>query len=227
MWFETIKRWLGKRRPVNAGMEGVRFIPARENAHGVDVWDCAVFTHSMISTTSDANVASQFARLRASDGREHGNQRPPSASVTDCRLAYPVTRTFTDGPLFKADAMEDKWDIYFVAPHIYFARSWTGQLIYRAEAHFEGQRLIITRIECPAVDDSESGRRTIDYLVKSHVLGGTALHPLSGDPRADPAQIAAASFSVFGRRCAVGTYADTTIIPWTTASGQPAARSAV
>jgi hypothetical protein len=208
-------------------VEGVRFVPATENAHGVDLWDCAVFTHSTISTTSDPSIASQFVRLRGSLGGEYKSQRPASASVMDCTLAYPVTQSFVDGPLFKASEMEDKWDIYYFEPHIYFVRSWTGHLIYRATARFEGQRMIITRIECAGGHESESGRRTIDYLVKSHVLGGTALHPLPYDLPADPTRVASASFASFGRRCAHGTYVDTTVLPWTTASGQPAGRSAL
>jgi len=225
--FEKIKRLFGQPRRSIAGAEGVRFVPAAENAHGGDLWDCAAFTHSMISTTSDPNVASQFARLRASRGREYENQLPASASSTDCTLVYPVAQSLVDGSLFKASEMEDKWDIYFFGPHIYFVRSWSGQLIYRATVRFENQRMVITRIECAAGHEAESGRRSVDYLVKSHVLGAIALHPLLGDPPADPMQIAVSSFAAFGRRCARGTYADTTVLPWTTASGRPAGRSAV
>jgi hypothetical protein len=101
-------------------------------------------------------------------------------------------------------------DIYLFDPHIYFVRSWTGQLAYRATVRFEDQRLEIVRIECAAGHEPDSGRRIVDYLVKSHVLGAMTLHPLPVDLPAEPIQVAVASFRVFGRRCAHGTYADTT-----------------
>jgi hypothetical protein len=207
---------------MTSDVEGVRFNPATENVHGVDLWDCTVFTRSMVSTTADPGVASQFLRLRASLGREYQHQSPVSASVTHCRLVYPVARPLVEGPLFKASEMEDKWDVYFFDEHTYFVRSWTGQLIYRANVRVEDERMIVTQIECAEGRESETGRRTVDYLVKSHVLGAVTLHPLFGDVPADPMQIAVASFAAFGRRCACGTYADTTALPWTTAPGQPA-----
>ena len=225
-WTETIKRRLGKLRRSN-GVEAARFVPATENVHGVDLWDCAVFTSSMISVTSELSMASQFARLRASQGNEYRNQLPRDASASVCTLAYPVPQSFAEGPLFKASEMEDKWDVYFFDPHIYFVRSWSGQLIYRATVRFEDQHMAITGIECAGGHASEFGRRTVDYLVKSHVLGAVALHPLPDTLPADPMQVAVSSFATFGRRCAYGTYVDTTVLPWTTASGHQAGRSAV
>jgi hypothetical protein len=109
MWVEAIKRLFSKPSRSTANVEGVRFVPATENAYGVDLWDCTVFTHSRISTTSDPNVASTFVRLRASLGSEYRNQVPASGSVTDCNLAYPIVQPLADGPLFKASEMEDKW----------------------------------------------------------------------------------------------------------------------
>jgi hypothetical protein len=222
VWTEAIKRLFSKTGRSDAGVEGVRVIPAADNPYGVDLWDCGMITQSMISTTSDPGVAAQFERLRASTGDEHRNQVPANASVTDCTLNYAIARAFSDGPLFKANEMEDKWDIYFFSPHIYFARSWGGQLIYRASVRFEDQAMVITRIESAGDHESDFSRRAVDYLVKSHVLGAAAPHPLPGDLPAEPMQIAVFSFSTFGRQCAHGTYADTTALPWKAGAGQPA-----
>lgn len=210
---------LGKTSRTGAGVEGVRRILAADNPYGVDLWDCATFAQSMLSTTSDASVAAQFVRLRASMGSEHRDHIPADASVTNCTLDYPAVHALSDGPLFKAKEMEDKWDVYFFHPHIYFARSWGGQLIYRATVRFENQSLVITRIESAGGHETEFSRRAVDYLVKSHILGAAAPHPLPGDLPVEATQIAAFSFSTFGRRCAYGTYADTTVLPWKIATG--------
>src|SRR5438093_9740874 len=138
-------------------------------------------------------------------------------SALECSLSYPAVQAPADGPLFKANEMEDKWDIYFFNPHLYFARSWGGQLIYRATVDFEHktehETMMITRIEFAADHDAEFSRRSVDYLIKSHLLGAVTPHPIPRDVSAEPARIAAFSFSTFGRRCACGTYADTTVIP--------------
>ena len=146
-WMETIKRLFSKTGQSDAGVEGVRVILAADNPYGVDLWDCATFTQSMISTTSAPGVAAQFARLRAATGNEHRNQLPANALVKDCALNYPVAQALSDGSLFKATEMEDKWDVYFFNPHIYFARSWGGQLMYRATVRCEDQFMVITQIE--------------------------------------------------------------------------------
>ena len=225
-WMETIKRLFSKTGQSDAGVEGVRVILAADNPYGVDLWDCATFTQSMISTTSAPGVAAQFARLRAATGNEHRNQLPANALVKDCALNYPVAQAVSDGPLFKATEMEDKWDVYFFNPHIYFARSWGGQLMYRATVRCEDQFMVITQIEFAGDQEPEFSRRAVDYLVKSHVLGAGAPHPLPADLPAEPMQVAAYSFSRFGRRCAYGTYADTTALTWRAGAGQPPSGSA-
>lgn len=227
VWIEVIKRLFSKTGRSDAGVEGVRVIPAANNPHGVDLWDCAMFTQSMISTTGDPGVAAQFTRLRASTGAEHRDQLPANASVTNCTLSYPIAQALSDGPLFKANEMEDKWDIYFFYPHICFSRSWGGQLIYRATVRFEDRFMVITRIESAGDHESEFSRRAVDYLIKSHVLGAAAPHPPPDDLPAEPVQVAAFSFSTFGRRCTYGTYADTTVLPWKAGAGQPAGSPAV
>lgn len=137
VWIDIIERLFSKTGRSKSAVEGIRVIPAAHNPHRVDLWDCAMFSQSMNSTTKDPGVAAQFTRLRASTGVERRDQLPANASVTDCTLYYPIAQALSDGALFKATEMEDKWDIYLFHPHIYFSRSWSGQLIYRAAVRFE------------------------------------------------------------------------------------------
>ena len=47
-------------------------------------------------------------------------------------LEFPHSGAALEGIIFKADSMEVKWDIYIYDWLFLFARSWTGDLYYRA-----------------------------------------------------------------------------------------------
>jgi len=129
-----------------------------------------------------------------------------------CDLKYPYQGEVQDGVLFRAEAMEDKWDIYLYRPHLYFVRSWGGQLIYRATLSSEPGVVRVTQIEAARGDDSHFHRQTVDFLIQSHLLGKDVPHPLPSTLPAEADQVALFSFSSFGRRCRYGAYADTTRI---------------
>jgi hypothetical protein len=190
--------------------EGVYFLPATENPFGVDVWDCSAFTQSRIAMTGDPAIAAGFVRRRASTGAEYREQAPDETSSVEVALRYGINRTLPEGPIFKAAEMEDKWDIYCFRPHIYFVRSWTGQLLHRAHIRSDPGTLTITRIDTGPGQTPEYDRRAVDYLMKSHVLGHVVPHPVPAALPRDPAQIAVFSFASFGRRCWYATYDDPT-----------------
>ncbi|MBI4542843.1 MAG: hypothetical protein HY705_07425 [Gemmatimonadetes bacterium] len=178
----------------------------------MELWDCSAFTQSMFSTTANPQLAASFTALRASAGVEYRTQEVPDAQARDCDLQYACNGEFEDGAVFKAQEMEDKWDIYLYRPYLFFARSWSGQLTYRATVAFEQGHVRVSRVECPAAEEPEFARRVVDYLIRSHLLGFQVPHPLPADLPAEPEKIAATSFSLFGRRCLYGSYADTTLV---------------
>jgi hypothetical protein len=166
----------------------------------------------MISTTGDLHLAVSFNVLRGSTGTEHRGQAVADAHTCQCALSYSYTGEVGDGALFKAEQMEDKWDIYLYRPYLFFTRSWSGQLVYRATVTVERGSLRVTHIECPATEELEFARRVVDYLIRSHLMNLRIPHPLPADVPPDPQSIAAMSFSLFGRRCLYGCYGDTTLV---------------
>jgi len=94
-------------------------VPAAENPFGVDVLDCSAVAQSMVSMTSSAEIAARFSQLRASSGEHCRGSEPTNAVTTKCHLQYP-SAAHQDGPMFKAEQMEDKW-----VPRIH-RRSWTS-----------------------------------------------------------------------------------------------------
>ncbi len=191
---------------------GVRRIPSTESPFGVEIWDCGAFTHHMVSTTGSAEVAQRYVQLRSSRGDEYRAQEPVAAHKVSCDLTYPYPGHPPEGPLFKSEQMEDKWDVYLFDDVLYFARSWTGELTYKAEVQFDGGQMHLTAIAVGQSQDANFAPRIVDYLIKSHLLHRDMPHPLPAGLPAMPDQIAAYSFSMFGRRCSHGTFADTTII---------------
>jgi hypothetical protein len=184
-----------------------------QNPFGLRVLDCRPFSTTMISATLDPNVAARFNQLRSSSGEEHRGRHPEDALAARCDLAYPFNGESRDGPLFVARQMEDKWDIYLYDGHLYFARSWTGELVFRAAIQFKEKEAVITEIEASrpeVMDDPDLGVRMVDFLMKTHLYRKEAPHPLPRDYPDDKRAIAVYSFSQFGRWAFYGSFEDTT-----------------
>ena len=186
----------------------VRWLPAADNPFGVDVLDCSTFAQSMVATTSSAEVAARFGQLRLSSGEHCRGREPADAVVTECHLQYPSERN-QDGPIFKAEQMEDKWDLYLFEEHLYFTRSWTGDLVYKARIVFEDSRAVVTEIRArhePARSVDPVG--AVDFLVKSHIYDLIAPHPLPGTDGLSLTDLAGWSFACYGRRGLFATTSD-------------------
>ena len=212
------RRWLRRGKPDEpAGttetpvdpLEMVRWLPAAQNPFGVDVLDCSVFAGTMVAMTSNADVAKRFTELRESDGH-HCRDQDPNALTMACHLEYP-SDSHTEGPIFKAAQMEDKWDVFLLESNLYFARSWTGDVAYRVPVIFRNGLAIVREIHGdrePGASEDPLG--TVDYLMKSHVYGLVAPHPLPQIDRTNTRDLALWSFGRYGRRGVCGTMADVT-----------------
>lgn len=179
---------------------------------GVRCLDCRPFSQSMFSTTDDPKIAARFSALRASDGREHAGMSPSSAVVVEATLTYRYEGESQDGPVFVAEVMEDKWDIYLYDGYLYFTRSWTGELVFKARVEFTPGCATVSLVEVAnhAAEDKAFALRQVDFLIKSHIMGREVPHPLPPDMPEQIETIALYSFSSYGRRAAFATYGDTT-----------------
>lgn len=204
--------------PPPAGQDAlaeVGWVSATKNPFGVDLLDCRAFSGSMIATTKDPKVAESFTMLRRSKGEEHRGAPPEQEAICPCDLRYAHSGDVEDGPLFKAESMEDKWDIYLYDNYLYFARSWTGTLEYRARITFDGQEAHVVAVEARrelVEDDPAYAVAAVDFLIRSHLYGQPIPHPLPRAAGEDPRQLALLSWSMYGRKGLYGTFADTTRI---------------
>ena len=191
----------------------VGWVSATKNPFGVDLLDCRAFTGSTTAFAKDPKVTDSFAMLRRSKGDEHRGAPPEQEAICPCDLRYAHNGQVEDGPLFKAEVMEDKWDIYLYDNYLYFARSWTGTLEYRARVTFDEREAHVVAVEARremVEDDPAYAVAAVDFLIRSHLYGQPIPHPLPRSAGEDPRQLAVLSFSMYGRKALYGTFADTT-----------------
>lgn len=193
--------------------DALRWVEPQQNPWRLRILDCRPLTLTSTSTTKDPRLAESFADLRRSDGSQHKGLSPPNALRLDCDLHFPFNGKSYDGPLFLADVMEDKWDIYLYDGHLYFARSWSGKLSLRAKISLTASDARIPWIEAELQDDYEDpifATSTVDFLMKSHLYRREVPHPVPKGYSDDPEKIASFSMNVFGRWASFATIGDTT-----------------
>jgi hypothetical protein len=186
-----------------------------QNPFNMRCLDVRTFTTTMVSTAADKNQAARFAELRKSRGENHAGSLPENSSHVDCQLRYPHQGATRDGALFMSKVMEDKWDIYLWEGYLYFCRSWTGILVYRAKIDFLETTAVISNIDSLKVGvqgGSWVAIAAVDFLVKSHLYRRMAPHTIPPTVPEDEMGIAAYSFKEYGRWASYATFEDTTRI---------------
>ena len=185
----------------------LRWFAPNENPFGVLLLDVRPFTRTMMSFTQESSIALSFNDQRQSDGRNLLEQPLDDAVKVGCRFGFGIPSPSRNGPLFKAECMEEKWDIYHHDGKLLFARSWTGQLVYRATVDRSEESLTLTEIEARG-DQASEALQNVLFLVLSHLEGVDFPHTLPPQVSRDPDEMARASFSLFGRRASYATHAD-------------------
>jgi hypothetical protein len=179
---------------------GPRWIPAAESPFGCDVLDCRPWIAGR-AAAPDTAAAARFAALRGADGTAHRGRAPEPPATLECRLEWAWTAPATDGALFLAAVPEHKWDVFLWDRDLYLARSWSGALEYRAAATLGPGRLRVSAVTARrevAEADPAFALATVDFVVRAHLLGEEAPHPLPAGVAGSPEELAALSFNLFG-----------------------------
>ena len=199
---ERVVRWLAARDPSN------RF--------GIEGYDCSEYVRSLFSTAMNPDIARSFLNGRSSSGDEYHGKYPEKAVAVDCDLRYELTEPVDGGTVFRAVAMEDKWDIFLKDGRLIFCRSWTGSLEMLAEVDLTPSSLAVTRVWASPEfgnDDPNLSVRQVDFLIRSHILGRAAPHPLPLHLPRNAQHVGNYSYGHFGRNCVFGSFEDTTLVP--------------
>jgi hypothetical protein len=171
-----------------------------ESIFGVETLDCREYATTMLSTTKSREIATRFGELRNLSRDDLRLATFAGSRSMSCNLSYPVPMMPKDGPVFRAAQMEDKWDIYLYEGHLYFCRSWTGQLIYRARIESAQGNTRVNRIDFSPEGENPDPAEQVHFLIGNHLLGLNAPHPLPRTMGKDPRELALWSFTQYGRR---------------------------
>lgn len=176
---------------------------------------CIPYASNVTAMTANMQIAARFGQLlKPEDLRA---KIPSDAHEIACDLTYTLSEPLIEGPVFRSREMEEKWDIYFYDGQLYCARSWTGDVWFRARMELSDGQAHVPRIEFglpgPIASDWEDDEyvlRIFDFLIKRHVAWVMALHPLPPSKRKESSlPLARHSFALFGDKGWCGTYADT------------------
>jgi hypothetical protein len=168
----------------------------------------------MMSFTENPEIAKKYAILGGSTGEQVRNEIFDPSLTAGCNLTYDIEKHPADGPIFKSEAMEEKWDIYLYDEHLYFCRSWGGELIYRAAVKCEPPTLTVSEVAASHKDYEKNAIRDADFLIKSHLLAAKALHYLPAEIGRNTRELALFSFSAYGRLGRYGTFEETIGTPY-------------
>jgi hypothetical protein len=226
-----LKGLLGRRdagSPVDDPFSEVHWIPAGDSPFGVEVLDCRSLALKTFSVAQDQKIAERYTHLRFSTGVEYRGRTPEDSKTCACDLRYALKEQPRDGPVFKSEVMEDKWDIYLYEGHLYFTRSWTADLAYKAAIAFRNDEVNVLSVEARGdlvEGDPSYSVAVVDYLIRSHLYGLPVPHPLPKSVRQEDARwLATYSVVHYGRHALYGTFADTLHLPALTPPGSGSCR---
>jgi len=109
--------------------------------------------------------------------------------------------------------MEDKWDIYAWNDIIYFVRSWSSAVNYKAFITNNNDSFTVNKIQFASLsltdDESSIAINNVHFLISTLLLNKVLPHKVPQFLSKNE-EIAQYSFSAFGRNCWYATYDDIT-----------------
>ena len=194
----------------------MKWIEPNDNPYKIRIFDCREYALNRISTTQNEEIAKHFASSRKSDGKEYIGKFPNNAAKVEVDLNFYSNSLpdfkygIADGVLFKAQTMEQKWDLYKYANFIFYIRSWTGEIVYfsnyiETDTGFKVDLIVLDDNKI-SITDPHFEIRVVNFLIHCHILKLTVPHPIPKTLENDPEKISTYSFSMFGNRGYFASY---------------------
>lgn len=184
-----------------------------ENPFTAPIMDIRELTLNNLSMTKDPAIAKNFAASRSDDGQQYIGTTPTDPISVRTEITYPHNGEKLDGIVFKAPAMEVKWDIYAYGEWFYFVRSWTSDLIYKVRYENTGEEMVLTEIlasDPAGIDDDQIAAQNVHSIMQTHALG--RVWPFHVPPpmhKSGSEEIALFLFSQFGSKATIATRENT------------------
>jgi hypothetical protein len=188
-----------------------------DNPYGVEILDIRGFTQNAVATKYHQTVVDSFNEGRANDGAEYETAFIKNSQTYSANLSYPYKGLVLNGIIYKAGAMEIKWDIYAYNDWLYFVKSWTGELMYKAHFLKRTYTFVIDEIVTGAVERMSStdeeketyAAQNIHSMIKTHIFDEAWPYKIPEMMRGIPEEhIAAHMFALFGSKATIATHAN-------------------
>jgi len=208
-WFKKKVKESESHKGSNEEYKFVWYDIGGDNPFNKQILDIRSLTQTMMSFTRDKSVAELFNKQRLSIGEELIGVEIPNSKIIESSLIYPHNGTKIEGTCFKAKCMEDKWDIYGWNDIMYFTRSWTGAIVYKAFINVTDSNFTVYKIEyCPDTNTKEEESLAINsvhFLIMTLAFGTIYPHKIPKTINIEK-DIALYSFAQFGRNCWYATF---------------------
>jgi len=186
-----------------------KWVEAADNTWGVRVLDVQPVTQNMMSTSADEKIAANAISFLQDDGTGFIGTAPQSDRVIEAKLTFPIDRFLADGSLFTPNVMEHKWAIFYHSGDIICVRSWTRKVHVIARVKADDDHIEIVEIRGvfhnEEQEDPDLTIRTLDYLLRSHVLEEVYPAPLPPFLEGKPEDLAMWCMSMFGNMALCAT----------------------
>jgi hypothetical protein len=186
-----------------------KWVEAADNTWGVRVLDVQPVTQNMLSASADEKIAANAISFLQDDGTGFIGVSPESDRVIEANLKFPIDRFLADGPLFIPNVMEHKWAIFYHGGDIICVRSWIREVRVVARVKRYDDHIEIVEIRGVFIDvkpeDPDLTIRTLDYLLRSHVLEQMYPVPLPPYLEGKPGDVAMWCMSMFGNMACYAT----------------------
>lgn len=184
--------------------------PGKENPFNKKVLDIRSFTWNIIPSLDDETALEKYRLLRFSDGQEYIDKDIEESETSETFLEFPHNGSKVEGIMYKSESFDIKWDIYSYNKIIYFANSWTGELIYKAYLEIlDNKNAAIYKIEYPKDTSFEMANSAVYYLVKSHIDDIIFPHRVPSELKTE-IEIALYSSDQYGSKACYACYEDVT-----------------
>jgi hypothetical protein len=188
-----------------------------DNPYNTDILDIRGLTLNMVATTNNQAVAEQFFANRSSDGKQFEFVQIENSTKYKSNLVYPYNDLDLRGAVFKADAMEVKWDIYAYYGWLYFVKSWTSELIYKVHFIKGLDSFILDEIITASVDKIAStteekatlAAQNVHSIMQTHIMDRVWPYKIPEMMRNMPEKnIALHMFAQFGNKATIATFSN-------------------
>ncbi|MCK5916875.1 MAG: hypothetical protein KAG34_00525 [Cocleimonas sp.] len=194
-----------------------QWLKAGDNPYDAEILDISDFTQNAVATKYNESVVESFNESRADDGKKYEAAAMVHGQAYQANIVYPLNELSMEGVIFKAESMEVKWDIYAYNSWLFFVKSWTGELAYKAHFVTNGDTFVIDKVITGAVarmsstdEEKETyAAQNVHSMIQTHIMNTAWPYKIPEMMRGIPEElIASHMFALFGSKATLATHAN-------------------